>query len=334
MMEVMEKMDIKFKEELIWRYKFIYENIDYLIGPFLLYGNKQENDYVVNKRIPYELLKLGQFFLLSDEIAEFSKLVIYVERRKKDLDYVKNISISENNTDKERKIWEFFNSISNSIINQEGNKILREKKLNAMDEYYKILNYQNKMTQQKLGSKLISNYLNSKNNKWKFPFGKDNDEAKIKISNFIKIISDKKNYDEISFGILSNKEKQDIYLIFHDELAWNMTIECAVDKNVAYKTKEKRIMNRDISPCGEEVYLVESNIFINPKEKFYDYYQVCPNCGYIINVPHSILSDKIRVRIEERCLNDEREFSKQLLRSKLKSVDYRDDVLIKRRSQK
>lgn len=328
-------MNEDIKKELVWRYKFIYSNIEYLVGPFLVCNLlKKENDYVINKRIPYELLMLGKKFLLSDDVAEFSELVKYVEKRKKDLEYVNGLGTkNKNQVDNERLVWEFLNSISNLIIIQEENKILRRKKLMAMDEYYKILNYQNKMEIQEQGSKLINSYLN--NNKWYLGLGRIKEEANLKASNFIKNISDEKNYDEVSLGILSNKEKQDIYLEFHEELAWDMLVKCEVDKNNVDNPRKKHLLRQDINPpCEEEFYLIESNIFINPKDKNYKYYQVCPNCGYVVNIPEDMLSESVKTRIKSRCLNDEHEFSRQLLRAELRSVDYRDDVLIKRKTIK
>ena len=101
-------MNDDIKKELIWRYKFIYSNIVYLVGSFLVCNTfREENDYIVNKRIPYELLILGQKFLLSDDVAEFSELVKYVERRKNDLEFVKSLGINEKKqVSKERLIWE------------------------------------------------------------------------------------------------------------------------------------------------------------------------------------------------------------------------------------
>lgn len=330
-------MNEDIKKELVRRYKFIYSNIEYLVGPFLVCNAlKEKNDYIVNKRIPYELLMLGQKFLLSDDVAEFSELVKYVERRKNDLEYVKSVDIKNKKLDnKERLMWEFFNSICNLIILQEENKILRRKKLIAMDEYYKILNYQNKMGIQEQGSKLINSYLNNNKNKWYFGLGRIKEEANLKSSKFIKYISDEKNYDKISLGILSSKEKQDIYLEFHDELAWDMLVKCEVDKNNVNNPRKKHLLRQDINlPCEEEFYLIESKVFINPKDKNYKYYQVCPNCGYVVNIPEDMLSESVKTRIESRCLNDEHEFSRQLLTAELRSVDYRDDVLVKRRIRK
>lgn len=330
-------MNDDIKKELIWRYKYIYSNIEYLVGSFLVCNTlREENDYVINKRIPYELLMLGQKFLLSDDVAEFSELVKYVERRKNDLEFVKSLGINEKKqVSKERLIWEFLNSICNLITLQEENKILRRKKLIAMNEYYKILNYQNKTGIQRHGSKLINNYLKSEKNKWYLYLGRMHEEADLKASKFIKMVNDKKNYDETSLGILSDKEKQDIYLEFHDELAWDTLIKCEVDKNNVDNPRKKHLLRQDINlPCEEEFYLIESKIFINPKDKNYKYYQVCPNCGYVVNIPEDMLIENVRTRIQERCLNDKYEFSRQLLSAELRSMDYRDDVLIKRRIRK
>jgi len=324
----------EFKKELMWRYKFIYENIEYLVGPFLICNPfDEEIDYVVNRRIPFDLLVLGKKFLLNDGCAEFGELVKYVEKRKRNLAYVKDINIkTEKYNDKAELVWQYFNSISNLIMHQEQNKILRRKKLLAMNEYYKILNYQNKTGVQKSDSKLISRYLENKNNSWISFFASKKEEDKLKNCNFIRYLSDKRNYDLESMGILSTKEKQEIYLGFHDELAWDMIIKCEVDKDTIYKPKKKHLLKQDINPpCQEEFYIVESKIFINPNDDFSDYYQVCPNCGYVVNIPHKLLPDKVRTRIEERCLNDENEFSSQLLKAELRSIDYRDDILIKRR---
>lgn len=327
-------MNDEIKKEFIWRYKFIYENIEYIIGPFYIDNIfKEENDYIVNKKLPYDLLVIGQSFLLNDEKALYSDLVKYVEIRKRDQEYGKVLErLREKNNNKEYLMWQFFNSISNLLMKQDNNKILRSRKLKAMNEYYKILNYKNKEGEQERDSKFIRKYLNS--NKI-FVLRRIKEETILRASNFVKYLSNMKNYDLISMGILSDMEKQDIYLEFHDELAWDTIIKCEVDKNTIYKPKKKHLLRQDINPpCGEEFYLVESKIFINPEDSCSDYYQVCPNCGYVVNIPCDWLSENVRDRIEDRCLNDENEFSNQLLKAELKSIDYRDEVLVKRKVRK
>ena len=33
----------------------------------------------------------------------------------------------------------------------------------------------------------------------------------------------------------------------------------------------------------------ENEIFVNPNDKLYRYYQLCPHCGFIVNIPKEIL---------------------------------------------
>ena len=65
----------------------------------------------------------------------------------------------------------------------------------------------------------------------------------------------------------------------------------------------------------------ENEIFINPDDRLYRYYQVCPHCGYIVNIPKEILSDGIKKRIEDRCSKDDKLFRKMYLYSELFSLD-------------
>jgi len=323
------------KREIVWRYKFIYENIQYIMGMFTTYKNILETkEFIINKRIPYELLNLTQIFLLDDGKALYSDFVKYVERRKLDIEYVDGIKKKQFSIqDKERLVWELFNSTCNLIAFQERNSNSKCDKLRAMDEYYKILNYENKENGQIQGSSLIANYLKSECSFGKQIF-KRNNEASLRNSKFIKYISDKKNYNPDNLGILTEKEKQEIYLVFHEEIAWDTKVLCEVDKDTVYKPKKKHLLRQDINPpCGEEFYVIESKIFINPKDMCYDYYQSCPNCGYVVNIPHNILPNSVRDRIEDQCLKDEHNFTTMLLNAELRSIDYRDDVLIKRRKR-
>ena len=74
-------------------------------------------------------------------------------------------------------------------------------------------------------------------------------------------------------------------------------------------------------PCGENFIIKEDEIFVNPDDKLYRYYQLCPHCGYIVNIPKEILSDGIKQRIEERCSKDDKLFRKMFLYSELFGLD-------------
>ena len=62
---------------------------------------------------------------------------------------------------------------------------------------------------------------------------------------------------------------------------------------------------------GKNFVIKEEEIFVNPDDKLYRYYQLCPHCGYIVNIPKKILSDGIKKRIEERCKKDDKLFKKK-----------------------
>ena len=60
----------------------------------------------------------------------------------------------------------------------------------------------------------------------------------------------------------------------------------------------------------ENFVIKEEEIFVNPNDKLYRYYQLCPHCGYIVNIPKEILSEDIKQRIEDRCSKDDKLFRK------------------------
>lgn len=82
-----------------------------------------------------------------------------------------------------------------------------------------------------------------------------------------------------------------------------------------------QIRPENTNPCEKSFLIKENEIFINPNDTLYRYYQVCPHCGFIVNIPKEILSDKIKQRIEERCKKDNKLFRKMILYSELFSLD-------------
>ena len=67
--------------------------------------------------------------------------------------------------------------------------------------------------------------------------------------------------------------------------------------------------------------IINSNIFVDTRLKDNRYYQVCPFCGFIVNIPKEILSEGIITRIEDRCKKDKNLFRKMELYSELFSLD-------------
>ena len=74
-------------------------------------------------------------------------------------------------------------------------------------------------------------------------------------------------------------------------------------------------------PCHEEFRIDADQIFINPNDTLYRYYQMCPHCGYIVNIPKEILSTRVKQRIEERCSKNPNLFRINYLKSELKALE-------------
>ena len=139
----------------------------------------------------------------------------------------------------------------------------------------------------------------------------------IKNNNFISLIS-LAPFTDNNDSIFTEDERQEIYLEYHDELPWNLEITCALEEgheNLPRKVRPKRPDNT--KPCGNVFYIKEEEIFVNPKEKKYRYYELCPHCGYMVNIPEEILSVGIKARIENKCSQDKNSFRRNYLTSEL-----------------
>lgn len=155
----------------------------------------------------------------------------------------------------------------------------------------------------------------------KYKDRRDKLDVGLKTGEFINIVSNYSNHYE-NLSMLTEQEKQDIYLIYHDELPWNLEKSCELEEEYIRTMIETRLIrSENTSPCGERFNIVENEIFINPADTLYRYYQICPHCGYIVNIPKEILSEGIRQRIEDRCAKDPNLFRKMCLYSELFSLD-------------
>lgn len=73
------------KKELIKRYKYIYENAEYILAPFV------KHELSTHLKLPRYLLVDLESFLLSDIPIEESNFYKYLESKKKDLDYMNSV---------------------------------------------------------------------------------------------------------------------------------------------------------------------------------------------------------------------------------------------------
>ena len=346
------------KQELIDRYKYIYENAVYIFAPYMYQETKEDRDklnkeyrkedknhpFISNdlliylKELPSDLLLDLESFLLSDTPFNQSKLFIELEQRKKESDFLNRVktglSLLEKDNSKHSSIqikldsWNLLVRIREFINEQSGDLKNKEKKLIALDEYFRINRYKN---DGKIWTSGFSTNFRDMDNFSSFGAVLLKNERKprrkredigVKKGDFINFIADKSNHYDYNFSILTEQEKQDIYLTYHDELPYNLEIVCEMEEECIPQMIEARLVRPEHTrPCGETFYVSENEIFINPEESFYRYYQLCPHCGFIVNIPKDALSDGIKKRIEERCSKDPNLFRKMYLYSELFSLD-------------
>lgn len=346
------------KQELISRYKYIYENAVYVLAPYMYQQTEEERDklnekykkedknhpcisndlLIYLKELPSDLLLDLESFLLSDTPFNQSKFYIELEEKKKSQDFLNKVKAGLNLLEKKNlkysslqtkldswkllvKIREFINEQSSDLKN-------KEKKLSALDEYFRISRYSNN------GKLWTSGYsINFKDMDNFSSFSavlpknerkprRDKNDIGLKKSDFISYISNQANHYEYNFSVLTEQEKQDIYLTYHDELPWDLEKVCELEEEYIPVVIETRLTRPEhTKPCGETFYVNENEIFIDSNDALYRYFQLCPHCGYIVNIPKETLSDGIKKRIEERCSKDPNLFRKMYLYSELFSLD-------------
>ena len=121
----------------------------------------------------------------------------------------------------------------------------------------------------------------------------------------------------VCFG-LSEKDKQEIYLKLHDELPWDLKIECKMEElNGNYINDYRLKRPQDTKPCGCTFNVKEGQIFVSAQ----GFYHLCSQCGFIVKVPNNLLSENMQNRIKVRCNKDKNLFRKMELLSELQALD-------------
>ena len=352
----MEKEQVK--EELIRRYKYLYENATVILAP-LMHEMTQEEREEINCRyrknghaslindtlliylneLSADLLLDLESFLLSDIPFNESKLYIELETKKQEPEYLDKIKeglllLKKDNANKEEifqtklDFWKLLSKVREFINEQSGDLKNKENKLTALDEYFRINRYSNDEKVWTSGYSInfkdtdnFSHYSSIISMYEKEPSREKNDIG-LRSGFFISFVSDYSNHYEGNFSILTEEEKQDIYLEYHDELPWNLEKICEFEEQYPDATNDGRLKRPNhTQPCGETFYIKEEEIFVVPESNLYRYHQLCPRCGYIVNIPSEVLSDSIKQRIEERCEKDPYLFRKMYLYSELLILD-------------
>jgi hypothetical protein len=317
------------KKELVKRYKYLYENAEFILAPYMI----QDKDGDIYLDIDDALYNLLEEFLVGEDPMEQSLLYILQEDNKTDSEYLKAVKeglvlVEKKNKDlkylkESLNMYNLLHKLCSHIDEQSGDLENKKNKLYVIDQYFRIIRYQNDGKVYTSGRELtlhdcpsgISIPLN------KFVPSRPISDIGTLSNKFITAIVNAPYYKE-NWSIFTEEEKQEIYLQYHDELPYYLYTTCVLEEEYIPTMIESRLQRPDgTKPCHETFRIDESQIFINPNDKLYRYYQMCPHCGYIVNIPKEILSDGIKERIEARSVQDKNLFRKNMLKSELFALE-------------
>ena len=223
---------------------------------------------------------------------------------------------------KKLDLYEILSKVCDYIDEQSGDLKNKKSKLYVLDQYYRILRYENNGKIYTSGRKLNLHDCSSIS----IPLhdnvpSRDKKDIGVTRNSFISFIETAPYYED-NWSIFTEKEKQEIYLQYHDELPCDLEITCDIEEEYIKTMMETRLYRPEkTKPCGENFIIKEEEIFVDSNDKLYRYYQLCPHCGFIVNIPKEIMSEGIKQRIGERCNKDENLFRKMYLYSELMALD-------------
>ena len=98
------------------------------------------------------------------------------------------------------------------------------------------------------------------------------------------------DYVEVNKDKIPTKLIQEVHYKYHDELPWDMEVECISDDTYKRPNNTKS--------CGNRIRVNEDLLFTIGNNA----YQICPECGYIVMVPN--VKKYIFERVKKRCEED------------------------------
>lgn len=332
------------KSEIIKRYMYLYENAEFILAPFMFEETPEEfkkrvEHYNVENSYPMIYMDIEDVFyqiieefLFSEDPMERTILYILNEDLKTDENHLSLVNEGLRLVEKKNQSQKYFKEVLdiNNLLHkygryleeQSGDLDNKKKKLRVLDEYFRLYRYKNNGKVYKSGKELsiqdfpeISMALELREpSRNKTDIGMENNK-------FIETVVNAPYY-EYNWSIFTEEEKADVYMHYHDELPYNMEIVCALEEEYIKTMIDSRLQRpENTEPCNEAFRIDENEIFINPSDKLYRYYQVCLHCGYIVNIPKEVLSEAVKQRIEERCSKDPNLFRKNYLYSELFALD-------------
>lgn len=311
---------LKQKEEFKKRFGFIYENSKELI----------EFGCPINNHLGFNFMKWLEEALLGNKPLEETELYRLFMKDKKERenevdDYttIKSMyyigSVARVIGERSKDMWELLSHLVYYIHSRKDiNSYNNEKELEALDEYFRVLRYSND------GVKWVSGYSLESEDLVHALFLFDASEKKMvnyydnpefEGNEFLSCFaSGPTKKDGVCF---TEKEKQEIYLKYHDELPWDFSVICRENKELALP---------DIcQPCNKTVLVQENDIFVSEDDGFYC---MCDSCGYIIPIQKEGINPRVQHRIIDRCYPRGNLFKKMLIYSELQALDREDGIKV------
>lgn len=330
------------KSELIQRYEYIFMNSVNILAPFMYMESVSETKerckrwkekYTLKTKpliylneLDAALLNNLEELLLGHSNLENNSFYKMLEELKKDKNYQAKVKkglelLTRLNNEtkhpifhKNLDIWTLLTRVREYILDQSGDLYNKKLKLQALDEYFRIARYSNDGKVWISGYDLLCHDIDNmasftmiSSQRTFAPTRGINDNG-VKNNDFI-------NYFSIENNSLSEEEKKEVYLRLHDVLAWDLKCTCIHNVLSPY-------IPENTTPCKKDFIIKEEEIFISPlNDGKHDFYQLCPTCGYMVNIPIDLLSEGIQKRIIDRCSKDHNLFRKKQLQSELKALN-------------
>jgi len=345
-----KEREIFYKKEFIDRYMYLYMNSEFILAPFLYEETKEEmhkrsqkyqelnlafdgSKPLIYLKVDDKTLSLLEEFLLSDKEMIDSDLYKKIEYLKKSNKYYADVEYGLSLLEKKNQgclsflkteldLWKLLSEVRGYILNQSGDQKNKNLKLEVLDEYFRVNRYSNDGKVWTSGFDLtfhdISHFDNFSmvgSDREVIPHRKESDIGVLN-NNFINFFANtsifKKRRNSFHF---SEKEKQEIYLSLCDELPWDLKGFCIGEKKDPSTSLEMGypVLN-NVSSCGSEFIIKEEDIFIDENStkevETEDFYQLCPECGYLVRVTDYIENVNVKKRIISRCKGSVKQLKK------------------------
>lgn len=250
------------KEELIKRYKYLYKNAPLILAPFMYEETKEEfqnrkkrmkEKYNFKCEYPFigfdniefkKLYKILEEFLLSDKKIEETTLYQTLENKRNDKEFLEKVKHGLELVEKKNKrdsiiktnlnIETILHSVCEYVDNQIKDTNNKNNKLKVLDEYFRLFRYDNTGRVIYGGRELLIKDMNNfiivlpTTNINKSKLSRNKEDLGIRKNSFITAIAKGPHYDN-NLSIFTEGEKQEVYLMFHDELPCDLEIDCKLE---------------------------------------------------------------------------------------------------------